>query len=368
MPNDPQSLPVLKFNENKTFESELHQRVNRYFEAGGKSRTATPGVYIKGLFIGIVYVTVYLFLVLKADQLWEGIAGSVLLGFALVGIGTNIQHDGSHGAFSKRRWINRGMAMTVDFIGASSYFWRWKHNRIHHPFTNVFQFDTDINFGILARMAPAARRYWFHRWQHWYIWAFYVLMVMKWQFFDDFYSFFRGRLGNHRIPRPAGPDLLVFLLGKILFFTYAFVIPLLFHPIGHVVPFYLISTGIAGLTLSMIFVLPHCCEDAVFPLPINNSDTMETPRAIHQVRVTVDFDRWNQVTTSFAGGLNYHREHHPFPGVCHVHYRKIAGIIDRLCDETGVAHKEHRTYFDGLASHYPAGCEAWAARTGSLLR
>jgi linoleoyl-CoA desaturase len=353
-------LPHVKFMGNKNFVNELQHRVNKYFESSGLTHFATSGVYIKGLLILAIFFTTYVFLVFIADELWQGVVGAVILGFALVGIGVNLQHDGSHNAFSNHRWINRAIAMTADLIGASSYFWRWKHNRIHHMFTNVYQYDTDIDFGILGRVAPTAQRRWFHRWQHVYIWLFYGLMVIKWQLFDDFYSLVRGRLGNHPVPRPAGTQLLVFLFGKCLFFSYAFVLPFIFHPVMHVLFFYTVVTVIAGLTLSMIFVLPHCSKDSEFPLPDKKTGNIATSRAIHQVHVTLDFARKNLIATWLVGGLNYHREHHLFPGMCHVHYHKIAKIIDNVCDEFDIPHKEHKSYIAGLVSHYH-----WLRRMGN---
>jgi linoleoyl-CoA desaturase len=41
-------------------------------------------------------------------------------GVAMAGIGSNIMRDGGHQAYSKRRWINRLMAMTLDLVGGSS--------------------------------------------------------------------------------------------------------------------------------------------------------------------------------------------------------------------------------------------------------
>lgn len=359
MESNVKHLPTLTFNNNREFSTEMHRRVNEYFESNGKTRFATAGVYAKGVLILLTFVFSYLFLVFEADTLWQGILAALLLAFALVEIGVNLQHDASHNAFSRHRWINRGIALTADLIGASSYFWRWKHNRIHHAFTNVYGFDTDIDFGILGRLAPAAPRKWFHRWQHLYFWPLYGLLVIKWHLFDDFYSFFLGRLGNQKIPRPTGNDLVVFVLGKIIFFSYAFVIPLILHPALHVLFFYSFVTVVAGMALSMIFVLPHCSEYSDFPLPDQETGNIETPRAIHQVRVTVDFTRNNPIATESVGGLNYHREHHLFPGTCHVHYSKISGIIDKVCDEFDIPHKEHKSYIAGLVSHYH-----WLRRMG----
>ncbi|MBN1758399.1 MAG: acyl-CoA desaturase [Chitinispirillaceae bacterium] len=350
--NKPIALPTLKFGNDRSFETELHRRVYEYFDTAGKNLFATVGVYIKAFSILVLFLCAYLYLVFAADNLWKGMLSATLLGFAVVGIGANLQHDGSHNAYSRHRAINKLMALSIELIGASSYFWQWKHNRIHHRYTNISAFDTDIDFGALGRIAPAANRLWFHRRQHLYIWLFYGLLTIKWQLFDDFRSLIAGRLGFHRIPRPGGRDLVLFIGGKVFFFTIAFAVPLLYHPVLHVLFFYFITMSVAGFILSMIFVLPHCAGESEFPLPDKTSGRMAYPRAVHQVRVTVDFSRNSPAVTWLTGGLNFHREHHLFPGICHVHYSRIAGIIDVVCDEFGIPHKEHKSYAAGLAAHY----------------
>lgn len=257
-------LPKLIFGEDRSFEAELHRRVDEYFSRAGIPRTATAGVYFKAFLVMTIFVTTFLLLVFAARTIWQGVTLAILLGFSMVGIGVNIQHDGSHNSYSRRHWINGMMAMTVDIIGASSYFWQWKHNRIHHTYTNIAPYDTDVNLGILGRIAPSGRRLWFHRWQHFYLWPFYGLMVIKWQLFDDFYNLIKRRLGRHEIPRPKQGDLFVFIIGKTVFITLAFVVPLIFHPFWSVIFFYGLTTVIEGMTLSLISSCPMALEKRSF--------------------------------------------------------------------------------------------------------
>jgi linoleoyl-CoA desaturase len=210
-------LPDLKFGEDKAFETELHRRVDEYFDKAGIARSAPPSVYVKAIIVLAACAAVYALLVFVVTAPWLAIVLAMALGLAIVGIGVDIQHDGAHNAFSARRWVNRMMAMTMDIIGASSYFWRWKHNRFHHTFTNIHLYDTDIDLGALGRISPSGQRRWYHRWQHLYLWLFYGLLVVKWQIFDDFSNTLRGRLGRHRIPRPRGVDLAIFFAGKAAF-------------------------------------------------------------------------------------------------------------------------------------------------------
>ena len=68
------------------------------------------------------------------------------------------------------------MAMSLDLVGGSSYFWHWKHVVFHHTFVNVIGYDTDIDLAGLGRLTPHHRRAWIHRWQHLYVWFLYGVM------------------------------------------------------------------------------------------------------------------------------------------------------------------------------------------------
>jgi linoleoyl-CoA desaturase len=101
----------------------------------------------------------------------------------------------------------------------------------------------------------------------------------------------------------------------------------------------------------LVFVIPHLVPDADFPLPAGEG-RMDCPWAVHQANVTVDFARHNRVLTWLLGGLNYHKEHHLFPLICHVNYPAMAPVVQETCREFGVPYKEHRSFIAGIASHY----------------
>ena len=60
-------------------------------------------------------------------------------------IGTCIQHDGSHGAFSTKSWLNTTAGWTLDMIGASAFTWEIQHVLGHHPYTNLMSVDNEIS-------------------------------------------------------------------------------------------------------------------------------------------------------------------------------------------------------------------------------
>ena len=136
-------------------------------------------------------------------------------------------------------------------------------------------------------------------------------MAIKWHFYDDFRDLVMGGIGPHRIPRPKGRELALFIGGKATFFTIAFGIPLLVHAWWVVALYYVLLTFVLGMVLSVVFQLAHCVEEASFPLPSERSGKMEGPWAVHQVQTTVDFCQRNFIASWLLGGLNYQIEQHP---------------------------------------------------------
>ena len=53
-------------------------------------------------------------------------------------------HDANHGSYSPNTKLNDLIGLTANAMGASSFFWKQKHNIIHHTYTNVDGLDDDI--------------------------------------------------------------------------------------------------------------------------------------------------------------------------------------------------------------------------------
>jgi linoleoyl-CoA desaturase len=143
----------------------------------------------------------------------------------------------------------------------------------------------------------------------------------------------------------------VFLGGKLVFLSLAFVIPLLLHPAWAVAAGYLVTTVIVGVVLAVVFQLAHCVEHADFPMELGEG-RMATAWAVHQVETSVDFARDSRAACWLLGGLNFQIEHHLFPHICHVNYPAIAPLVERTCREFGVSYKHNETFLSALLSHY----------------
>ena len=350
----------LTFGRDNSFHTELRRKVDEYFQRTGRRQRDCPQMYLKTAIILLAYVGFYIGLVFFATAWWQALPLAMLLGLAMAAIGFNIEHDGAHQAFSNHAWVNRMMAMTMDLLGASSYVWHWKHDVVHHTYTNIAGHDADIELGIVGRISPHHPRLRFHRWQHFYLWPLYGLNVIKWQLYDDFRDVILGRIGQHRMPRPKRWEWLRFTGAKAVFFAIAFVLPLMLHRPLAVCLFYGVAVVTAGVVVSIVFQLAHCVEEADFPVPPTESRSIDNAWAIHQIETTVNFARRSRVQSWLLGGLNFQVEHHLFPRICHVHYPQISKLVEQTCREYGVVYREHSSFRAGLASHF-----RWLRRMGT---
>jgi len=349
----------LKFAGNIEFQVEVRRRIDEFFQSTGRQERDCPQMYLKTAILLACFAAAYVLLAFVAQTWWQALPLAVLLGLATAAIGFNIQHDGGHRAYSNHASVNQLMAMTLDMIGGSSYQWHWKHAIFHHTYVNIMGHDTDIAMGAIGRLTPHQRRYWFHRWQQFYLWPLYGLLAINWHLIGDFRDVLIGRVGEHRVPRPTGTDLGIFLAGKVIFIMLAFGIPLLSHPLWVVALFYTVAALVLGLVLSVVFQLAHCVEPAEFPLPRSETGRIENAWAIHQVETTVNFARRSRVAAWLLGGLNFQIEHHLFPRICHVNYPAISKLVERTCREFGVKYNEHASFWAGVVSHF-----RWLRRMG----
>jgi linoleoyl-CoA desaturase len=325
----------------------LESRVERFF--AGRSPYADVRIYAKAFILLAWFGLSYYALVFYASTLWQGLAAAASLGLAIAGIGFNIQHDGNHGSFSKRRWVNWLAGSTMDLMGASSYLWIQKHNLAHHTYTNIPNSDEDIEIHPLGRLAPNDPYYAFHRYQHFYLWLVYALLPAQWHFYSDLKKLWSGKISSRKFPRPRGGELANLIVWKLVFAAWAFVIPCLYHRVWVVATFYFITTAVMGVVLSVVFQLAHSVEETEHPAL---GEGMQSEWVRHQIQTTAEFARGNRLVTWYLGGLNFQTTHHLFPKVCHVHYPRLSRIIEKVCQQHGVEYRTQPSFRSAVRSHY----------------
>ncbi len=341
-----------KFIQQSTdFHQELKKRVNLYFTDRKKSSAGNFGLWFKAIFFFAAYFGLYVHLVYFTPQVWLAIVECVLFGCFTAAIGFNVMHDGGHGSFSKSKALNKVAAVSVNFLGASSIMWNMKHNIIHHTYTNIDGVDDDIEIKPYLRMCTTQKRYWMHRFQHYYVWFLYTLLHLIWIFLTDYQKYFKKKIGSVPIKKLSVKEHLGFWGAKVGYAIIFMVLPI--YMVGFLpwVVGFLIASMVTGFVISIVFQLAHTVEDTDFPMPVVETNRIENEWAIHQVLTTANFATKNRLISWLVGGLNFQIEHHLFPKVSHIHYPAISKIIKQTCIDFGIKYMEYPKMRHAIASH-----------------
>jgi linoleoyl-CoA desaturase len=245
-------------------------------------------------------------------------------------------HDGNHGSYSTKKWINNIMGLTANMMGVNAWMWKHKHNVIHHTYTNVDGVDDDLTKTALLRMCPSQKQLKIHRYQYIYCIPLYGLTSLLWTFFTDFTKYFGHKIHATATRKMEIKEHIIFWLSKSLYAVFYIALPL------YMVGFLPFITGFMavhitlGITLAIVFQLAHVVEATHFVDANKKALKIDDEWAIHQVQTTADFATNNKIISWLTGGLNYQVEHHLFPKISHVHYPAIHKIVKDTCRKFSV--------------------------------
>ena len=259
-------------------------------------------------------------------------------------------HDGAHGSFSSKKWINELAAYSLNLLGASSFFWKIKHNVVHHSFTNIEEVDDDIDIKPWMRLCHGQPKYWFHKFQHIYWVLLYGITYILWVFYLDFQKYFSRKIALHEINKIPTKEHLIFWGSKIFYLGLFVALPISIVGWKFWLLGYFITGFVTGLTIGIVFQLAHVVEETEFSVP-DDSKKIQTEWATHQIRTTADFATKNKLVTWYLGGLNFQVIHHLFPRISHIHYPKIHQIVKETCLQFEVPYFEFKTVGGALKSH-----------------
>ncbi len=338
------------------FNATLKKRVRAYFKDNNISKYANANMKIKTVFMLTLYFAPYILMMSGAfTNSWLIAMCWALMGFGMAGIGMSVIHDANHGAYSKNDKVNYFLGRLVNLVGAYAPTWKIQHNVLHHTYTNIQHFDEDIDPPVpIIRFTPHDKYKPIHRFQFLYAWFFYSLMTVSWVTIKDWQSLFRyKKMGLTRNENEKFSALfLELLVSKVIYYTYMIVLPILFLdiPWWGILLLFLLKQLIAGFTLAVVFILAHVVPETAFPQP-NADHKMENNWAIHQLQTTSNFGPKSRIFQWFIGGLNYQVEHHLFPNICHVHYRKLSKIVKETALEYGLPYYSEPTFMSAVRSH-----------------
>jgi len=346
-------MATVKFiNKPNLFFDSLKNKVENYFSTNKISSKAGNQTLFTKSYILIAQLVILYFLILFLPVHWFWIMFLFgLQGITLAGIGFNMMHDGAHGSFSTRKWVNDVMAHSLDFIGGSTFMWKTKHNVIHHTYTNISGMDEDISIPFMRTTVEQEKK-WYHRYQHIYSVALYCLQYIFWVFFSDFKKYFTGKIGEIAYPKMKTKDHIIFWVAKAFSIGVFFVLPVLvLGPLLGILGLFFMCL-VVGLSISIIFQMAHMVEERQFPVPDPVTRKIENEWAVHQIYTTANFATKSKFISYLVGGLNFQVEHHLFPRISHIHYPAINELVKETCKEFNLSYGEFPSLLGAIKSHF----------------
>lgn len=342
-------------NTRTEFFEDVRKKVNEYFKNNNISKFGNYKMVIKSIVMLLIYLVPYgLIISGVATSIWVVWGLWLVMGIGMAGIGLSIMHDANHGAYSQNLLTNKIFGYLINFVGGSGTNWKIQHNILHHSYTNIEGHDEDITTIGLLRFTPSQKVYKIHRYQHIYAWFFYSLMTLSWFVYKDIPQLIRyKKAGRIDTQKRKYASLMAELIGmKLLYALYVIALPLLFSgfPWWVTLVGFFVMQAVCGLFLTTIFQLAHIMPTSKFPLPDNNG-SIENSWAVHQLYTTTNFAPRSRLLSWFIGGLNYQIEHHLFPNICHIHYRKISSIVRKTAHDFGMPYNIQPNFVSAVLSH-----------------
>ena len=340
-------------NSNNEFYQSLKASVEEYFTKNKIKKTGDWRLFSKTVILIGSAITMYLLLMLVNMNAIVALAICAVMGFVFASIGFSVMHDANHGSYSTRPKLNDFLGLSANALGASSFFWKQKHNIIHHTYTNVDGIDDDIAKSPIIRQCESQKWVPAHKVQHLYLLPVYALSSIFWIFIMDPTKYFSRKIYTTDAWKLSTKNHVIFWTTKILYLTFYIVLPIMVWGFLPWVAGFLVLNAVMGLTLSLVFQLAHVVELTEFEhVPLDETKHIETAWAEHQMKTTANFAMGNKVISWFVGGLNYQIEHHLFPRVSHVHYPAISKIVMEKCAEFNMPYHKYDTMGEALASHF----------------
>ncbi|PZX54055.1 fatty acid desaturase family protein [Algoriphagus chordae] len=346
----------IKFDKSGSaeFSKTLHARVNEYFKKTKKNRYGNSNMVLKTIvmlsvfFIPLAFISSGL-----VTSTWLLFVLYISSGLGMAGVGMGVMHDAIHGSYSKNPTVNKYLGYSMNLIGANASVWRIQHNVLHHTYTNIDHGDDDINAPFFLRFSPNAKRYWIHRFQYLYVWFFYGLSTISWITSKDFVRVTRyHNMGFFNKAGEYKKELLKISSWKILYYSYALVLPLIMVPLPAwiIILAFLNMHFVTGICISLVFQTAHIMSETTFPEP-DEKGLITNQWAAHQLATTSNYAPKSRIFSWLIGGLNFQVEHHLFPNICHVHYRKLSKIVAETAKEFEIPYLVKTTFLKALGDH-----------------
>jgi linoleoyl-CoA desaturase len=340
-------------NKNSIFYTSLKNNVENYFSTNNIRKTGDWRLYSKALILVPSAIALYIILLTVSLPALPAILLAGLLGLIMASIGFNMMHDACHGSYSSKKWVNETVGYSLNALGGNAFIWKFKHNILHHTYTNVDGIDDDIAKSPLMRHCSTQKWVPAHRFQHIYVVLVYCITSLAWVFIMDFNKYFKQKILVTPLQKMSTKEHIIFWASKVLYLFFYIALPVSIVGWGPWAIGFVCMHVTMGLALALVFQLAHVVEDVEFEAAIGmDHKLIENEWAIHQVRTTANFAPRNWFVNWYVGGLNYQIEHHLFARISHVHYPAISKIVQDTCKQFNIPYNSFPTMSKSLVSHF----------------
>lgn len=328
----------------------LKKRVSSYFDMHGISKYGNTALLFKILTLILCSMIMYAVMITATQWIFYFVAFVLFLTSNLI-LGMTAGHDAAHGCLTgKKKWDKLLFQLIFAINGINPDPWKEKHNKSHHSFPNVHEYDSDMELSQLIYLSKAQRKNFIHRFQHLYAPFLYMFFTLGWIYYFDFIYHFKKNQGNLTMKGQLS-DLPAILLIKIIQLIICLGIPLIYGNLGFwaIILAFFAAHGIVSLFLSFTFFMSHHVmethyADTTYP------NLIESSWLRHQIDTTVDFHGDSRLANFIFGGFNTHTAHHLFPGICHIHYPALTKIIQEVLDANDLNYRSIK-FHHGVISH-----------------
>jgi linoleoyl-CoA desaturase len=324
-------------------------RLQTEFRGRGYHRPATARILLEwayNLTLTSAFVGWWLF-----DSWWLKVASLLVSALGLTGITTSA-HSAAHGTALPWRRANAFLTyLGYPFmVMMSAHYWRYKHNIVHHPHPNVTGVDADcdlmpffaMNETDLQSARPSMRFY--YRYLQGWIFPFAVTLNgfnvhrASWAYLIRQMLDRRARRAEHWL------DLATLLTHVALWI----ILPCWLSSVGEGLLLYFLRIGFVGHAMFFVFAPAH------FPAEADFVETSAAKRdfVMRQTQGSLNF-RVGLIGSLACNGVQYQIEHHLFPGICHVHYPKVALLVREFCERNGYPYRT-LGWGEGIVKSYAA--------------
>ena len=339
--------------DDDAFFAELRKEVQGYFKSTNQNIYGNGWMYAKACGLAAIYLAGY-----AMPLVFELNATSVVLIYGFLGVwgvflGVNVGHDAAHHALFQTRKYNDWAMHIFDLLGLSSFNWKNRHVSGHHVFSNIMNYDPDIQQSAVVKIFPQDRRRSFHKWQWLYMPFVYAIFIPRWVFYRDFKDVFHEQIGGFKNrPYPLF-EVIKMVLFKLFYLGYLVFLPAALT--GHgLMTFFLafLTLMIAGsATIVVVLLTTHMLDDSFFPDP-DEEGMMPYSWAKHQMMTTSDYATENMLVSHLFGGFNHHVIHHLFQHVCHIHYPHLTRILIDVAARHDVVYRTKKRILPAMYSHF----------------